>query len=121
MMRTRRARFAHARATFLARLLRTFMGRITWGLLALLVVACGGAPAEDTLTVRSNTQARVGAVQIGAGNIWEDGGALTAGLWIDGRHQRVHRGETVRAAGLTLRVVEVKADAVVLALARAER
>lgn len=87
--------------------------------------------AERTVVIRSSTQVTVGSFRVGAGNIWEevytpDGGkpstGLTAGLWISAgkpetsRHLRVHPGQVVRVDGFSARVVEVRADAVTLAV-----
>jgi hypothetical protein len=100
--------------------------------LALAIGGCGASKkavvaTEETVTIGSNTQRSFGAVSVGAGNIWEEDArrGLSAGLWFSsgdrpaqGRHLRVRRGQVVREAGIALRIVDVTADGVTVAVVK---
>jgi hypothetical protein len=86
----------------------------------------------DDVTVRSNTQATIGDLRIGAGNIWEDtyetqagntATALGAGVSVFVRgddsqnvRTRVHAGDTFDVAGRRIEIREITDEAVVLAI-----
>ena len=86
----------------------------------------------EVVTIRTNTQATIGDLRIGTGNIWEDtyeteGGNTATGLGAgvsvfvrDDESQnvraRVHRGDTLDVAGRRIEVREITDDAVVLAI-----
>jgi hypothetical protein len=86
----------------------------------------------EVVTVRSNTQATIGDLRIGAGNIWEDtyetqagntATALGAGVSVFVRgddsqnvRTRVHAGDTFDVAGRRIEIREITDEAVVLAI-----